>query len=616
MNFTKMINVKKKEDISTVDEALAAAITPIGIDFERNTFRLGENYCRIYCVIKYPNEVNVGWLSKITNIAGTTVSVSYKPIDNGLFVNAMSKASSDNSSQSETTKDALQRSRYIKTAADAEKIMKQIDQNQETAGAFVVEIMVISREKEDFIEKCAKVESTANAIGCRVRILSCLQKEAFMHLSPTYPLQAKVQEIAERPFLLSTFTGGYPYSASGFYDATGYYLGKNGLGGVILFDPWIRNDIRVNSNITIIGDSGMGKSTALKHIIYSEIARGTKVIIIDLEGEYREICRSPYINGKWIDVAGGRGGVINPFQVRPVPKDDDEEDDEDEKSGIGDLAIHLKTLETFFQLYVPSLTTNDKARAILNKLLIELYEKKNITWDTDVSGLNSIDFPTFDDLYALIKEKVENCNDGYHTIYQDLLLYITAATTGADKGLWNGITTADNDSPCICLDTKSVMDMGSNVLAAQYYNVLSWAWQQLSRDRKQRVMIVADECWAMIDPSCPQSLKFLRNAEKRARKYEGAIVVSTQQISDFLDPAVKLFGQAVLDLPNTKLLFGLDGKGLQEAKDIFMLNGAQYDLVSAKRRGTALMRVGAAATKIKFEFSDERLAMFGSGGGR
>lgn len=619
MNFMKKSNnthkapaasKQKSENNGTVrNRGLLSAITPIGIEFGRNEFTLGENFCRIYSVIKYPPETTLCWLSKLTGIPGTIVSISVTPINNGDFVNTMSKTISEYRGAAESTKDQLERSRKTKAADDAEKIMKQIDQENGNVSGFGLQIMVLSRDRDDFTEKCSRIESAANAIGCRVRILSNLQKDAYKHLSPTYPQQQLINEIIERPFLLSTFTGGYPYAESGFCDPTGYYLGKNSSGGIVLFDLWERSQNRTNSNITIVGDSGMGKSTALKHIVLSEIARGTKVIIIDPEGEYKEICSSDYVKGKWIDVAGGRGGVINPLQVRPAPRDDNEE----EQSNVGDLAIHLKTLQTFFTLYLPSLT--DMHKALLEKALIELYAKFGITWDSDLSRLKNSDYPTISDLHSLIQKKKETEKNKYD-IYDELEMLLNSAANGADKGLWDGYTSIDSEHKCICLDTKAVTSMGNNVLSAQYFNILSWCWQEMSKNKTERTMLIADECWMLIDPSCPQSLTFLRNAEKRARKYEGSVVVSTQQIVDFLDPQVKLYGQPVLDMPSIKFIFGMAGKGLEEAKNTFDLNTAQVELVGSQIRGIALMSVGAQKSKIQFSLSDERLAMFGKGGGR
>lgn len=280
---------------------------------------------------------------------------------------------------------------------------------------------------------------------------------------------------------------------------------------------------------------------------------------------------------------------------------------------MGDLAIHLKTLDTFFSLYLPSLT--DSHKALLEQVLIELYRQFGITWDTDVTKLKNAVYPTFTDLYNLIHSKKET-DESKYALYDELELLLSSAANGADRGLWNGQTTIDGNSSCICLDTKAVTSMGSRILSAQYFNVLSWCWQEMSKNKTERVMLIADECWMLIDPRCPQSLEFLRNAEKRARKYEGSVVVSTQQLVDFLDPQVKMYGQPVLDMPSIKLLFSLSGKGLEEAVEVFGLNSAQTELVGSKQRGAALMNIGAQKMKIQFSFSDERLAMFGKGGGR
>ena len=229
------------------------------------------------------------------------------------------------------------------------------------------------------------------------------------------------------------------------------------------------------------------------------------------------MCENPLFCGDWIDVAGGRGGRINPLQIRPVPPDDEITDNESKSNDkIGDLAVHLKTLETFFALYLP--TMSDKLKALLNKALVELYNSYKITWNTDVSDWKAEDFPVLSDLYNIISEKAA-MNDRNSEYYEDLKTYLEGAVKGADHLLWNGYTTIQPKNKFIVLDTKSLIQMSGTVLAAQYFNVLSWCWEQITHNREERIMLVADECWTMIDPRCPQSLEFLKNAEKRARKY-------------------------------------------------------------------------------------------------
>lgn len=97
--------------------------------------------------------------------------------------------------------------------------------------------------------------------------------------------------------------------------------------------------------------------------------------------------------------------MINPLQV-PSPRDDEQEKGtdclyQDEGYGMNDLALHMKNLEIFFSLYIPSLT--DMQKAVLKKSLVELYQKFEIVWDTNIAALKPQDFPVFFDLYRLVK---------------------------------------------------------------------------------------------------------------------------------------------------------------------------------------------------------------------
>ena len=85
--------------------------------------------------------------------------------------------------------------------------------------------------------------------------------------------------------------GGFPFASSGFNDGSGYYFAKDTSGGLIIVDPWKRGGDRTNSNFCVMGNSGVGKSTAVKHILLSEYMRGTKIIVIDPESEYKEMCQ-------------------------------------------------------------------------------------------------------------------------------------------------------------------------------------------------------------------------------------------------------------------------------------------------------------------------------------
>ena len=313
--------------------------------------------------------------------------------------------------------------------------------------------------------------------------------------------------------------------------------------------------------------------------------KGTKILVVDPESEYKDLCFR--LHGDWINAVGGSNGMINPLQVRPSPRDDEGEKDKlymDEGYGINDLALHMKNLEIFFSLYIPSLT--DMQKDVLKKSLVELYKKFGIAWDTDMAGLKAQDFPVFSDLYELVSEKSKSGDN--KQVYADLALLLYDIAKGSDSFIWNGHSTITSDSQFICLDTNALQETSDSIKRTQYFNVLTYCWEQMSRDRTERVLLICDECYLMIDQKVPQSLVYLRNVMKRARKYEGALAIISHSVIDFLDPAIKQYGQALLDIPCYKLLMGTDGPNLKETANLYDLTEAEQELLLAKKRGHAL----------------------------
>jgi energy-coupling factor transporter ATP-binding protein EcfA2 len=394
-------------------------------------------------------------------------------------------------------------------------------------------------------------------------------------LSPYHLPQQQIIDVTQRIVPLSTFIGGFPFASSGYNDGIGTWFAMDAHGGMIVLDLWKRGGDRTNSNIVILGHSGQGKSTAIKNIILSEYMMGTKVIIVDPEHETKDLCHN--LNGDWINCGGGKGGRINPLQVKPAPKDDEEEQDKlyvDEGNGMGDLALHMKTLDIFFNLYLPTLT--DIQKALLKECLIELYNDFGITWDTDVSKLTNDDFPTFSDLYELINKKAK---ENKNTVeYETLSALLHDIAVGSDSFLWNGITTLKSNSKIICLDTHDLQNTEDKIKRTQYFNILGWAWEQMSRNRTEKVLLVADEAYLMIDPNVPQSLVFLRNVAKRARKYESGIAIISHSLVDFLDPSVRMYGQPLLDMPSYKIIMGCDGRDLEDIIELYHLTDAEQEL--------------------------------------
>jgi hypothetical protein len=589
---------------------------------------IGEYLARVYGVIQYPAHRDYGWLGKLSNIPGTVFSIEFDKIENADFINNLNKSVNQHreKAQEASGKDALAEMNAIKREEDSIKMLKNIEFEQEVVGSVGISVMPMANDREVFNKMCRKVQSTFLMEKTKIRSFPYLQKEGFRNLFPACTQEKNVQQIIKTVMPISSVLGGFPFASCGYNDQEGFLYGRDSTGGRVCLNLWKRGKDRTNSSVVVLGDVGSGKSTVIKNIALMEYALGTRIIFIDPEREYQDLCRN--LGGDWINAGGDGKHLINPLQILPLEEDlylekDDEtgKDTEKERDArkFGAMALHLKTLDVFFSLYFKDLT--DITRALLKDAVITLYNRFNIFWDTDVTNMKNTDFPTFRDLYDLLIELEEaeqerGISEKAYTDYRDLAIIFKDLAIGGDSFLWSGYTSLKSDARCVCLDTFDLNNSSDTIKSTQYFNLLSWAWQEMSRDRHERILLVCDESYLMIDERVPQSLIFLRNAMKRCRKYEAGIMIISHAVEDFLNPSIKMYGQALLDQPCYKIMLGTTGQNLQDLKKLYFLTEAEQEVLTAKLRGKGLFIIGRDRISMSFDVADYKFKYFGDRGGR
>ena len=581
---------------------------------------LGENTTQCFGVISYPQSAKYGWLSELTNIPGTVASISFEPVNSGEFLEHLNKNISVYAADAKEAKNELERLRAEQAMNSGKQLLKRIDVGGEQVGLVSTAIMSFASDIETLGKISRRQKSAASLIKCKERLLSFRQLDAFSQISPTSGKNKNISSMIDRIMPLSSLVYGFPHSHGGYTDDDGYYLGMDGAGGLVILDTWKRSGDRTNSNMVVLGINGTGKSTAVKHIILNEFMLGKRIIIIDPEREYKDMCKA--CGGDWINAAGGKG-KINPLQIKVSSKDTQDDDsyeyneDDAEEEKLSELAIHLKNLEVFFSLYISSLT--DTKLAIIKRSLIELYKKFNIDWDTDNSKLKAEDYPIMEDLYNYVlseAERMKDEGDDQFKEYEDIARLFEDVAKGGDSFLWNGHTTLKSDAQFVVLDTKDLQDSSERIKGTEYYLLSTWMWAEMSRDRTEKVVGVFDEAYLLIDKRVPQTLAFLRNASKRCRKYEGSMIIISHSVVDFLDESVKMYGQALLDLPTYKFIFGCDGENLKQTKQLYNLNESEEELLLSKQRGQALFFAGSKRMHIDFKIPEYEKEYIGKSGGR
>lgn len=519
----------------------------------------------------------MGWMAKLTENTGAIFSINIEPTDNTELIENLDARVRDATSLSKIAKNESVKQMREAEVKEASDIISRMINNNEVVSYLTIYICVSAQEEKDLLSKCSEVEREVQKLKLKIRpITNYLLTSGFKAVAPFFTIQADLTEYFKRNILTSSFTGGFLFNTNTFIDEKGFYFGINQNGGIIIFNIWHKDADRTNSNMLVVGSSGAGKSLSVKHLIYNELP-SSKILIIDSEDEYTYLAKN--LKGKIVNCGGSNTGhILNPLQIR-ASKNDEED--------MNAMAIHFQFLHTFFEILFPSLT--DIEFSMLDIVLEELYTKFGITQDTNLLGLENTDFPRLEDLYYLLEKK----NDKeYKDEYVKLLSLLRPISIGQASTIWNGYTDITIDTRLTVFNTKNMQEFQVQYKRAQYYNIMSYAWEILSKNKDERDILIADECHILIDPNIPQTLEYLRNISKRARKYNSSIIVISQSLEDWLNENIRLYGQSLLANSTYKMFFKMDGQDLRDVVKTFGLTKKEENFIYNAKKGECLLTAG------------------------
>lgn len=626
------ISKKEKDTIEVkskfpINENLLNIIQPSGINFDEMNTSLGENLGKIYAISRYPDAADYGWLAPLCNLEGTSTTIEFKYTEPEGLIKIFDDKIKNLRANQDAIKNESERKINQKKIEDLDSLIRRLSVEQEPVGYISTMLHIQDVTRDRLMERIKRVSGIAAVQGCNIKLLKYRQGIGLKAIAPYGVPIDEVSSMGLRNLPISSFIGGFPMANPGLNDEGGYYLGKTAGRRIVIVNPWLRGKDRVNSNWFISGVPGVGKSTALKNILIMENAfYETKIIIFDPEEEYVDITKHPDINGDIINCNGGNEGRINPLQARKLAVVREKDLEEGEaltdyyvfEDGNSDLALYIQHVKTFFRLYFGKEEFPASISAILEDCLVELYAKKGISWETNISTIPNENWPIIQELYEVVESKsAEKKLSNYKKeAYEKLLDLLYSAAHGADKFLWNGPTTLSPNASCIDLIVSGLQNTDERVKRAQYYNILSWCFESATKDRSERVLIAVDEGYLFVDPDYPDIMKYMRNMSKQFRKYEAGLMFITHAVGDILDPAVKRMGQAIIDNSCYKFLMGCDGKNLEETQELFNLTEKEVNILSQKCRGQGIFFAGNIRLDLTVEVNDTFLSMMGTAGGR
>ena len=571
--------------------------SPSVLKFYPDYYICGGTYRSVWAIREYPTDTDEqAILRHLGDRSGVTLRIytrhvtpaeERKIISNAASRNRMNRGSGD------IQKEIVAESNLN----DVMNLIAQMHRDREPLVHCAVFIETAAPTLEKLKEMQADVEAELTRSKISVDKLFLRQKEGFKSTQPCG--DNVLGEQFERVLPAASAANLYPFNYSGKADPEGFYIGHDKYGSNLFIDFQRRTDDKTNANVLILGNSGQGKSYLMKLLLCNIRESGMDVICLDPESEYIDLTLN--LDGCYIDLTSGEY-IINVLE--PKKWDDD---------GGSVLSRHLSFLRDFFRSY------KDFTRSeidVLEIFLERLYESKGITERTKLSELTHNDYPILSDLYVFAENELNRYEDKKGNIYtketvRDLCLKLKSICIGADSKFFNGHTNITSDK-FICFGVKGIMESDTSIKNAMLFNVLSYMSDALLT--KGNTAAFLDEMYLFLTNLT--AIEYIRNAMKRVRKKDSAVIIASQNIEDFNRADVKEMTKPLFAIPAHQFLFYPGSISKKEYMEMLRLDECLFDLISYPQKGVCVFRHGSEVYHLVVKAQKYKEELFGSAGGR
>ena len=604
----KVLTPEQMEEIRTKD--FFDMILPGTVKFLSDHYIVGDSYRCVWVIREYPPSTEEqAILSQLADRNGVTLRIYHrlveameqrKIIQNATRRNKMKSGGND-------MNDTIEAEGNLQ---DVIELLANLRKNREPLLHCSVFIELKAKDMDSLKELQSEIAMELTRSKMSVDRLTLRQKEGFLSVLPVGFNQFGAQY--ERVLPASSVANFYPFNFSGKTDPHGLYIGRDKYGTNILVDFDRRAEDKTTSNILILGNSGQGKSYLLKLILTNLRESGKRIICLDPESEYHELCAD--LGGCYIDFMSGEY-TINPLEPK-VWADGVEDIDPttpDAFKKVTRLSQHIAFLKDFFRSYKDF---TDAQIDTIEILLSKLYARFGITDSTDYSKFKPTDYPIMEDFYKLCEEEFMTYDKQRRYLYteqtlQEVCLGIHSMCVGSESVYFNGYSNITNDA-FLVFGVKGLMDTNKRLKDAMLFNILSYMSNQLLGVGNTAASI--DELYLFLTNMT--AIEYIRNASKRVRKKESSVILASQNIEDFLIPSIREFTKPLFSIPTHQFLFNAGQINPKEYMDALQVEPSEFELIKYPERGTCLYRCGNERYLLQVIAPEYKSAIFGKAGGR
>jgi type IV secretory pathway VirB4 component len=417
-------------------------------------------------------------------------------------------------------------------------------------------------EELDLLTK--KVESELNSIMILPKVANLRMVQGF---KSTLPLG--IDELsANRNITTEALSAFFPFTSQFLQaDNTGVWLGLNGNG-----IPIIKDIFKLpNPNGLVLAQSGGGKSFFCKLLITRYLLNGTKVMIIDPQGEYKALVG--YFEGQRIDLSKSSDSMINPLDLMGH-----------------DYAEKRLSLIDLMQVMLGKMT--DPQKAFMDKAISEAYKIKGIN-DDPSTWKNTP--PILEDLLKALKKIEKGASRIERTTISSLTNRLEMYVTGVFRFL-NQHTSIEFNNKLVCFD---IGNLPKQVKPVIMFLVLDYIYMKMRSDISRKLLLI-DESWSLL--SRTEDAGYIFEIVKTCRKFNMGLLMINQEVEGlFASPA----GKSVLANSAYTLLMRQKPAVINNICDTFNLSPSERQHLLTCGVGEGLLIMEDDHSKIKVIASEE-----------
>ncbi|HDD5929592.1 TPA: hypothetical protein PBB88_002795 [Staphylococcus aureus] len=579
-------SVQQFEDNMLLDE-----IAPNEIINENNNYLIANNeYISTYTLTHIQSPVAIAWLNKLTNSdLDLDISISFEPVykhDLTQMVEEQLAVAEDNSKDARLGKASMRKAED--RIDELQSFLDNINDESENLTRTTILLFVKAKSEEELYESEVKLDNLLKESKFRGQRLRFLPNHTYYYMLPICHKEHTVEDYMYYPLTALNLASLVPFNSSELNYQEGVVAGLNGVTGAPVIYNRLDPNIFDNPSEVVLGTSGSGKSFyinrhAWRHRVCTDVSR---IFMIDIEREYNKMPDS-----RRLILKPGGSTVINPFNIRSSVSDADENSEDETKAGDY-LRRKISMLLSFFGWLKEDLSSQEKAE--LTTVITDIYKMYNIDFDT-VSLEGKKQFPTMSDLKNKILE-----NESSKETLKDVLQTIEPFVTGVYSTLFNGQTNYNYDSPINVVD---IHELDPDIQKPVFDIILQELWEEIKKDRNERVGLYVDEAWYLSDEKHQQTMRFLRDIAKRIRKYGGYCVTITQEVDDFISTGK--YGKSIIKNAFVKTLFQLTEDDIMQLEKFMVLSDAEKRrILKGTKKGEAVQIVGKKKIMLDVDYTE------------